>query len=369
MAKRKSGHVTLSDVAHAAGFSVSTVSIVLSEAPLSRHVAATTREHIRATAAHLGYHPDAFARSLRKRSSRTIGVLAFDLSDPYCVPIVRGIHSALQSSEYLPMVLDAQTERRLFDEHLRLLLERRVEGVIVIASWVFDEANLFADVRKNSVPIVIIGRDLSARGVSSFLLDNEEGGAQALRHLAGLGHRRIAVITGPHEMFDSKPRWLGVERASEECGIALDPLLVQQLPSFGDAEHGFEGGREIAKRLVNTGRPFTAVLAFDDLTALGVVRGLAEMGIHVPQDCSVIGFDDVLPARVATPAITTIRQPLRSMGEHAAQRMLERLAAPQQARERARVHKAAPQLIVRSSTALYRKSESSKGRRKRLDSR
>ena len=133
MPQRRSGHVTLLDVARACGVSVSTVSIVLSEAPLSQKVAVTMREQIRAMAKRLGYHPDAFARSLRSRRSRTIAVLAYDLSDPFCVPIVRGIQSGLHSSSYLPLLMDAQTQRRLFDSYLKMILERRAEGVITAA--------------------------------------------------------------------------------------------------------------------------------------------------------------------------------------------------------------------------------------------
>jgi DNA-binding LacI/PurR family transcriptional regulator len=356
MPQRKSGHVTLTDVARNAGFSVSTVSIVLSEAPLSKNVAAKTRDHIRAVAAKLGYHPDAHARSLRKRTSGTIGVLAFDLSDPYCVPIVRGIQSALQETEYLPLVMDAQTERKRFDHYLTLLLERRVEGVIVIASWVFDEVDLLADMRKNSVPIVIVGRDLSRQGIRSYFLDNELGGRLAMKHLADLGHRRIAVIRGPREMFDSTPRWNGIQKSAAECGVTLPPELVVQLPSLGDSEQGFEGGCAIVKRMGATGKPFTAVLAFDDMTALGVVRGLAEMGLRVPDDCSVIGFDDVMPARVATPAITTVRQPLREMGLQAAEHMLASLTGTAGAQERVKACKVPPEIVVRASTEKRRRA-------------
>ena len=161
MAQPKSGHVTLLDIARACGFSVSTVSIVLSEAPLSQNVAATTREQIRAMALQLGYHPDAFARSLRRRRSQTIGVLAYDLSDPFCIPIVRGIQLGLHPTNYLPLLMDAQTQRKLFDSYLKMILERRAECVIVIASWIFEETNLLADIEKNHVPIVIVGRDLT----------------------------------------------------------------------------------------------------------------------------------------------------------------------------------------------------------------
>jgi LacI family transcriptional regulator len=356
MPPRKTGHVTLSDVARAAGYSVSTVSITLSEAPLSANIAASTRERIRVIAAKLGYYPDAHARSLRKRSSGTIGVLAFDLSDPFCMPVVRGIQSGLQDSDYLPLVMDAQTERKVFDHYLALMLERRVEGVIVIASWIFDETNLLGDVKKNAVPLLIVGRDLTSRGITSYLLNNEEGGYLAMRHLIDLGHRRIAIIRGPDETFDSMPRWKGMQRAAKEHGIVLDPKLVMQLPAFGDSEDAFEGGCAIADHLVAAGEPFTAVLAFDDMTALGVVRGLSEAGIAVPKQCSVMGFDDVLPARVATPAMTTVRQPMREMGLQAVQRMLHTLQKPT-TRGRPTRFTLPPELIVRGSTGKCKKQK------------
>jgi len=352
LGQRRSGHVTLLDVARACGFSVSTVSIVLSEAPLSQNVAEKTRQHIRAMAQQLGYHPDAFARSLRRRRSQTIGVLAYDLSDPYCIPIVRGIQAGMQPGSYLPLLMDAQTQRGLFDSYLQMILERRAEGVIVIASWVFDETNLLSDVKKNNVPIVIVSRDLTERGVSSVLVDNETGGALAMRHLHELGHRKIAVIRGPEDMFDSEPRWAGMQSAAAEVGIKFDPRLVFQLPNLVDPTSGFEGGMDCAKRMLASERSFTAVLAFDDLTALGVVRGLLGAGVRVPEDCSVLGFDDVLPAAVATPGITTIRQPLREMGLLATEWLVDAIEAREQRREQTlRLHRAPPELVVRMSSA------------------
>jgi DNA-binding LacI/PurR family transcriptional regulator len=349
--QRKSGHVTLLDIARASGFSVSTVSIVLSEAPLSQNVAATTRTHIRAIARRLGYHPDAYARSLRRRSTQTIGVLAFDLSDPFCTPIMRGIQGSLRAAGYLPLIVDAQAQRKLFDSSLHMILERRADGVIVIASWVFEEANLLVDVKKNNVPIVIIGRDLVARGIDSILVDNESGGCIAARHLRDLGHRRIAVIRGPQEMVDSAPRWAGIQTVAAEGGLEIDPALVFQLPGLSDPASGFEGGRAMAKKMLGSGSPFTAVIAFDDLTALGVVRGLTEAGLRIPQDCSVMGFDDVLPAEVATPSMTTVRQPLKEMGCEAAERVLQAIRREAGKAERPRLHKPLPELVVRMSTA------------------
>jgi DNA-binding LacI/PurR family transcriptional regulator len=363
MVQRKSGHVTLLDIARACGYSVSTVSIVLSEAPLSQNVAATTREQIRKMARELGYHPDAYARSLRRRRSQTIAVLAYDLSDPFCVPIVHGIQAGLQPANYLPLLVDAQTQRKLFDSYLKMILERRAEGVIVIASWIFQETNLLDDIEKNQVPIVIVGRDLTNRNVSSLLVDNEAGGALALRHLTELGHRKIAIVRGPEELFDTEPRWAGIRRAATEAGIAIDRKLVFQLPNLTDPTSGFEGGLQISKEMLASGRPFTAVLAFDDLTALGVVRGLSNAGLKVPEDCSVVGFDDVLPAAVATPGITTIRQPLNEMGLLASEWTMAAINVRDKGGSSpARLFKAPPELVVRMSTARRSRSASAKSR-------
>lgn len=351
MGQRKSGHVTLLDIARASGFSVSTVSIVLSEAPLSQSVAVTTRSHIREIAQQLGYHPDAYARSLRRRSTQTIGILAFDLSDPFCIPIMRGVQEGLHAAGYLPLLMDAQTQRKLFDTYLNMILERRAEGVIVIASWVFEETNLLGDIRKNNVPILIVGRDLVARGVSSILVDNEAGGALAMKHLIDLGHRQIAVIRGPQQMCDSEPRWAGIQRVAKSTSVDIDPNLVLELPGIVDPASGFEGGHRLARQMLDSRRPFTAVLAFDDLTALGVVRALSEAGLRIPQDCSVMGFDDVLPAEVATPAMTTVRQPLREMGIEAAERVLHAIRSTQSKTAQPVLHQTTPELVVRSSTA------------------
>lgn len=351
MVQRKSGHVTLLDIARACGYSVSTVSIVLSGVPLSQNVAASTREQIRNMARELGYHPDAYARSLRRRRSQTIAVLAYDLSDPFCIPIVHGIQAGLQPANYLPLLVDAQTQRKLFDSYLKMILERRAEGVIVIASWIFEETNLLDDIEKNQVPIVIVGRDMTNRNVSSLLVDNEAGGALALRHLIELGHKRIAIIRGPEELFDTEPRWAGVQRVAAEAGIQIDRKLVFQLENLMDSTSGFKGGLKISKQMLAAGRPFTAVLAFDDLTALGVVRGLTDAGLRVPDDCSVVGFDDVLPAVVATPGITTIRQPLKEMGLLASEWTLEEINSRDQVgRKPVRLFKAPPELVIRMST-------------------
>ena len=354
-------HVTLQDVAKESGFAVSTVSIVLNNAPLSQNVAASTRKHIREVAQSLGYHPDAFARSLRRNRSRMIGVITYDLSDPFCISIIHGIQDHLQSQGYLPQFMDSRSQRSFFEAHLRMALERRAEGIIVIASWVFDENSLLADVEKNHVPVVVVGRDMTARHISSVLVDNDVGGYLAFQHLHRLGHRKIAVIRGPEELFDSQPRWEGIKRYAAEANVKLNPALVCQLPGQVNPYSAYDNGILLTERLLATKQEFSAVIAFDDLTALGVIRGLHQSGLHVPEDCSVIGFDDVFPVAVSLPSVTTIRQAMAQIGETAAKCVMEALKAKEDAKESpVQVHTLPPTLIVRESTAPYRATTSSR---------
>jgi LacI family transcriptional regulator len=348
----KSRPVTLVDVARESGFSPSTVSIVLNDAPLSRHIAAATKERIRKTAKRLGYRPDLFARSLRSRRSHTIGVLIFDLSDPFCTLILRGIQSSLHSTSYQPIMMDANNDRKQLVKYLDLLMDRRVEGLIVVANWLFEEGGLLAQLRSSHLPTIVVGRDLSEQAIRSAIVDNEQGGYLAIRHLYELGHRDIAVIRGPAKLMDSHRRWNGIQRFCAEAGLRIDPKLVRQLPEAVDANSGFEGGRTQTEALLRSRAQFTAVMAFDDLTALGCIRALHCGGRRVPDDCSVIGFDDVPPAWFSTPDLTTIRQPMQTMGELAAGWVLDELRGSKRhpVQPATTPHALPPELIARGST-------------------
>lgn len=350
-----SKQVRIVDVARESGFSPSTVSIVLNEAPLSRYVAATTKEQIRRTAKTLGYYPDIFARSLRSRRSQTIGVLIFDLSDPFCMLILRGIEKGLHPTSYLPLIMDAHNEWKQFEGYLRLLMERRVEGLIVVANWIFEEGGLLAQVRNRNLPTVAVGRDLSGDNFRSVIVENERGGYMAAEHLYELGHRDIAVIRGPEKLTDSRRRWEGVQRFAAESGLKINPRHVRQLAGSLDSDSEFEGGEMLAEELLRDGRGFSALIAFDDLTALGAIRALSRAGVRVPEDCSVIGFDDIPAVSFSTPGVTTIRQPMEKMGALAAQRVLAKLNdAEDGVIEGPLLEMLEPSLVVRGSTQAMR---------------
>ncbi|PYX86330.1 MAG: LacI family transcriptional regulator, partial [Acidobacteria bacterium] len=160
----------------------------------------------------------------------------------------------------------------------------------------------------------MIGSELRTDSVSSVVVDNELGGHLAMEHLHSLGHRKIAFIRGPKGLWDSSPRWKGVRAFAQSKAFEIDSRMVMDLPESRDPISSFEAGYKLTEELIRRRRAFTAIMAFDDMTAFGAIRALAKAGIRVPEHCSVIGFDDVAPAALYTPALTTVRQPMEAMG-------------------------------------------------------
>jgi DNA-binding LacI/PurR family transcriptional regulator len=347
----KTTTVTIRDVAKESGFSSTTVSIVLNNAPLARYIPGTTKKRIERAAKKLGYRPNVFARSLRSRRSHTVGVMVFDMTDPYCTLVLRGIENALYQSSYLPILTDVHNDRTRFERYLEMLLDRRVEALIILANWLFVNIDVLADVEKSSVPTVMIGRELQNPSVSSVIVDNELGAYTALEHLYSLGHHKIAFIRGPKALADSGPRWKGIRAFAKSSSLEIDTRLIVDLPESSDPISSFEAGYKLTEELLKQKRLFTALMAFDDMTAFGAIRALVKAGLHVPQDCSVIGFDDVAVASVYTPALTTVRQPMEAMGAMAVSIALEGINAVLEKREVVAVHrKMAPELAMREST-------------------
>jgi len=343
--------VTIRDVGKESGFSSTTVSLVLNNAPLARYIPATTKKRIERAAKKLGYRPNQFARSLRSKRSHTVGAMVFDMTDPFCTLVLRGIENTLYQSSYLPILTDVHNERGRFERYLEMLLDRRVEALIVVANWLFVDINVLADLEKSSIPTVMIGRELQGDSISSVIVDNEAGTYAALEHLYSLGHRRIAFIRGPKTLGDSVPRWRGVRAFAKASGLELEPKLILDLPESRDPLSSFEAGYELTEEFLRRRHHFSAVMAFDDLTAFGVIRALAKGGLRVPEHCSVIGFDDIGVSNLYSPALSTIRQPLIDMGHLAATIALDGINAVVEKRKVEVVHrKIAPELIVREST-------------------
>ena len=343
--------VTIRDVAKESGFSSTTVSIVLNNAPLSRYIPAVTKKRIERAAKKLGYRPNQFARSLRSRRSHTVGVMVFDMTDPYCTLVLRGIENTLYESSFLPILTDVHNQRTRFERYLEMLLDRRMEGLIVLANWLFLDVGLLGDVEKSSVPTAIIGCELKTESISSVIVDNETGAHAALEHLYSLGHRKIAFIRGPKTLADSAPRWRGIRNFARSVGLELDQRLIVDLPESREPLSSFEAGYKLTEELLKHRLPFTAILAFDDVTAFGAIRALTRSGLRVPEECSVIGFDDVAAAALYTPPLTTIRQPMENMGAAAAGIVVEGINSTLEKRALTGVHrKITPELVAREST-------------------
>jgi LacI family transcriptional regulator len=349
--KPKGSVVTLRDVAQESGVSPATVSIVLNNAPLARYIPPSTKDRIERAAKKLAYRPKVVSRFLSAKRNRTVGVMVFDITDPFCTLILRGIENSLYQASYLPILTDVHNQRGRFERYLEMLLARPVEALVFVANWLFVDIDLLADLEKRNIPAVMIGRELRSGAVSSVMVDNEAGAHLALEHLYSLGHRKIAFIRGPKMLVDSSPRWRGVRSFARSMGLEIDPALVVDLPDSLDPNSSFDGGFKLTEELLKHKKRFTAIMAFDDMTAFGAIRGLARAGLRVPEDCSVIGFDDVIPAGLSVPSLTTVRQPMEALGTAAVGMIMEGINAAIEERESVAVHRQlAPELVVREST-------------------
>jgi LacI family transcriptional regulator len=349
--------VTIRELAKKCGCSASTVSMVLNNRPLARYITADTKASIRRIAKELKYQPNIFAQSLRANRSYTVGVMVFDITDPYCTYTLRGIENMLNAASIAYLLFDAQNTSERFHRNLELMLQRRVDGLILVANSLQTDPSVLQALHIPQVPVVVIGRELEGlEFASTVIVNNQRGGYLALEHLYNLGHRNIAFIRGPKTIADSGLRWEGILKFAKEVALKVqrDSILdLSQVPTTS-AE-----GLEAVKSLVRTGgRRFTAVLAFDDMTALGIIRGLSEAGLEVPRDCSVIGFDDIDAAGYYNPPLTTIRQPMLRMGEEAASALLDCVNSGHKRKKVQVVHMVLePELVVRKSTQPPQKSK------------
>jgi DNA-binding LacI/PurR family transcriptional regulator len=351
---RRNGASTIRDVARESGYSASTVSIVLNDAPLSRYIPEDTKGRIQAAARRLGYRPNPLARSLRSQRSNIVGVMVFDITDPFCTPILRGLENALYQASYLSLLADAHNEPHRFERYLEMLLDRRVEGLIVIANWLVTDIKVLADLTEKQVPTVIAGRAFEIENISTVSVDNEGGAALALEYLYGLGHREIAFLRGPKTLASSGQRWKGIRNFAQSVGLRLDVKRIVELPESLDPNSSFEAGAQLTADLLRGRKSFSALVAYDDITALGALRALKKKGLRVPEDCSVVGFDDVAQASLSAPSLTTVRQPMEAMGSMSVGMMLDAIKAMERKKSMPVVRRKIPaELVVRESTGKF----------------
>ena len=344
--------VTIRDVARECGLSPTTVSMVLNHTPLASYIPESTKKRITQVAEGLGYQPNPFAQALRSQHSHTIGVMVPDIADPYCAQILRGIENSFSRSSYLPFLVDIQNDRLRFKKYLNVLLGRRVEGLIILANSLSFETELLSASESRKIPCVILGREPETDALSWVATDNQAGTQQALEHLYRLGHRKIAFIRGSSMIVDSHHQWAGICSFAAAAGLELGPRLVVTL---SDPFSSYEAGFECTKQLLALQLTFTALVAFDDMTAFGAIRALISAGLRVPLDCSVIGFDDIPAAAFYNPALTSVREHMETLASMGAEILMEAIRAHRKNTTVSPVHhKVKPELIVRESTAAPR---------------
>jgi LacI family transcriptional regulator len=332
--------VTLKDVARAAGVHPGTASRALNveTRPL---VNAATADRVLAAAERLGYRPNPIARGLKTSRSYTVGVLIPDLTNPLFPPIVRGIQDRLEEAAYTPLIAntDNDADRELAD--FEAMRSRQVDGFITATARLDrDELDNLTGL---TLPVVLVNRGLEQGPVPSVVGDDRAGIRLAVRHLAELGHRRIAHLAGPQDISTGRLRQQGFVDGMRACGLEPDPELIL----VGDALVESEGVR-LCSMLLDADRAATAIVAANDMMALGCYDVLAERGLRCPADISVIGHNDMPFASHFQPPLSTIRIPHYELGARAAELLLERLLDP----DGPAVHEQlAPELIVRDSTA------------------
>jgi LacI family transcriptional regulator len=306
---------TLLDVARLAGVSAATVSRILNG---TARVTEDKRLAVETAIDRLQFRPNFAAQSLRSGSTRTIGVLTQELESPYFTRGSRGIEDGLLGSHYAPIVVPGHWNPAEELDRARLLIARRVDAMVILGGNLQDEQ--VAEMARK-LPIAITGRELQAPNLFSFHCDQVEGACRATRHLIELGHTRIAHISGPVQYPDAIDRRDGYMQAHREAGLPVDPRLLIA------GTYMETGGSDAMRQLLDAGHPFSAVFCANDQTLWGARQALYERGLRVPEDVSLVGFDDLPQSAYMTPAVTTIHQPIYEMGRAAAHALLAALGA------------------------------------------
>ncbi len=305
--------VSIKDIARAAGVSHSTVSRALSNSPL---VKPETKARIQRLAREMGYSPDARARSLVMGQTRTVGVVVTTISDPFAAQVVQGIENTAHEHGYTVLLCSSNADPEREMTAVETLRSKRVDAVIVTSSRV---GALYQEhLERIGVPIVLINNhsEYGGRYTYSISVDNQHGGYLATRHLIRLGHRRIAYVSRPADHRSNLDRQAGYGQALVEAGIPLDLALVVT----GNGR--VDGGEQALPQLMALQDVPTAVFCYNDLTAIGMLRAAQAVGLAIPQDLAVVGFDDISWASYVCPPLTTIAQPKTEMGQQAMQMAL-----------------------------------------------
>jgi LacI family transcriptional regulator len=310
--------VTITDVSRHAGVSRSTVSRVVAG---NGYVSENKRLAIEKAIAELGYRPNSFAQSLRSNRSNVVGAVFVDVGTPYFANMVYGVQRATRAAGKSLMVSSGFADQ---DEEARAVIElvdRSCDGLLLYLECPMRQ-DVIEILRRTHIPVISIGRDNCPVSRGRVVLDNFNGARMAMRHLLEQGHRKIVHLTGQLDFGDTLARLDGLKAALADFGMTIDDIRV--VPGIFHQDFGYRATRDLLKE----GHAFTAIFAGDDDIAVGVILALREVGLDIPGDVSIIGFDDAFHARHSWPPLTTIRQPIDRIGEEAAKSLLRLLSQP-----------------------------------------
>jgi DNA-binding LacI/PurR family transcriptional regulator len=327
-------YANLKMLAEYLGLSPSTISFVLNDTP-GRSIPDSTRARVKEAAAKFNYQPSMIARTLQGKRMRTIGVLLPELGEGYHSQVLSGVGDQLIREGYFYFTIHHRHKKELISAYPDLLRSRGVDGILAIDTHLYSPLPL---------PAVLVAGHTNLPDITNVILDHRLAAKLAIGHLHQLGHRKIAFIQGQPFSSDSDVRWTATLEAAREFGIEVhDELTVHMEIDSHSPEISYPGIR----KLIQSRQSFTAVLCFNDVSAMGSIRALHEAGLRVPADVSILGFDDIQSAAFQVPSLSTIRQPLQKMGSAAAQMLMKKLAGE------ATPHlvQVDPELIVRESTA------------------
>ncbi|MEZ5307345.1 MAG: LacI family DNA-binding transcriptional regulator [Pyrinomonadaceae bacterium] len=334
--------ITLKQLAENIGLSPGTVSVVLNRTPRADNIPQDTKDRIFEAAKEFNYRPHYFARSLRANQSFTIGVMVSELTGGYCAIVLNGIESALTKHGYFYLTSSHFHRDDLIKKIPHRLMERQVDGIVAVDTKIRFDPEL---------PVVTVAGHEEIAGVTNVVLNHQTAARLGISHLKELGHQRIVLFKGPDYSADTEVRWDAIMEAFREMGLDNDDALTIQLEGdIGTPEIGYDAAKKILERNIE----FSALFAFNDVSAIGAIRAFRDAGLRVPDDVSILGFDDIYGAAFHNPALSTIRQPLFEMGKLAGETLLKRIAGDENQNLDPETLMVEPELVVRTSTAKHK---------------
>jgi len=339
---------TLKEVAKKAGVSITTASKILNDKPFQIHISEETKKKVLEVAKELNYYPNIFARSLRTKKTGIVGVIVSDITDPYFGGIINGAEKILNENDYYFLLSSAQNSPQREELYLTKLRKSRVDGLLILGGTQRFTNNEVEQLVRSGIPIVVVGRSAPHPDICSVTVDNFTGGFLATEHLIKLGHQDIVHITTTEPRVDGEERLNGYKSAMEKHGLKNKCWIEK-----GDitAESGYKAMTNTLKK----GKRPTAVFAFNDISALGVMRAIRNQGLRIPENIAVVGFDDIPIAAHFDPPLTTMRQPQEEMGRRGAELLIRAVREREKGAERENIGLEA-KLITRKSSGSKRRA-------------